>query len=280
MSQVNKENTLFLFVSKSGNTFEVLSILQYMLEEGYNKNNFHFMTQDSKSKMREIADKNNISYSLLNNNLGGRFSVLSLSTFLPLDLVGCNWTEIKNSALNFYINETKNSFQISSGLINFYLNNYQNGKNISCFMPYSSRLSSFSEWIMQLFGESLGKKNVGDYPVALTPISYLGPKDQHSQLQLVLDGPKDKTLSFFNFDNNIFESKLNELSKIEQIATIGALKEVGVPYIEISSKNLDENYLGVLFIIFEITVSIIALRLGVNPFDQPAVELIKKRINK
>ena len=150
MSQVNKENTLFLFVSKSGNTFEVLSILQYMLEEGYNKNNFHFMTQDSKSKMREIADKNNISYSLLNNNLGGRFSVLSLSTFLPLDLVGCNWTEIKNSALNFYINETKNSFQISSGLINFYLNNYQNGKNISCFMPYSSRLSSFSEWIMQL----------------------------------------------------------------------------------------------------------------------------------
>ena len=280
MSQVNKENTLFLFVSKSGNTFEVLSILQYMLEEGYNKNNFHFMTQDSKSKMREIADKNNISYSLLNNNLGGRFSVLSLSTFLPLDLVGCNWTEIKNSALNFYINETKNSFQISSGLINFYLNNYQNGKNISCFMPYSSRLSSFSEWIMQLFGESLGKKNVGDYPVALTPISYLGPKDQHSQLQLVLDGPKDKTLSFFNFDNNIFESKLNELSRIEQIATIGALKEVGVPYIEISSKNLDENYLGVLFIIFEITVSIIALRLGVNPFDQPAVELIKKRINK
>mgnify|MGYP003314602209 CR=1 FL=1 len=223
----------------------------------------------------EIAIKNNIPITNVNENLGGRYSVLSISTFLPLELIGCDWYKIKKSALDFYNFDKKNSFKICSSLINFYMNNYQNGKNISCFMPYTSRLSSFSEWIMQLFGESLGKKNLGGYPVALTPINYLGPKDQHSQLQLVLDGPPDKTMTFFRVNKN---EGLNKYSNIEQRATAQALDEVNVPYIEIELEDLNESSLGIIFIIYQIVVSVIGLKLGVNPFDQPAVELIKKKI--
>lgn len=275
ITEIDKNKALFLFVSKSGNTYEVISLLNHMLKEGFKKERFHFITQPIPSQLEKFGIKNNIAITNVNENLGGRYSVLSISTFLPLELIGCDWYKIKESALNFYNSEKENSFKICSSLINFYMNNYQNGKNISCFMPYTSRLSSFSEWIMQLFGESLGKKNLGGYPVALTPINYLGPKDQHSQLQLVLDGPPDKTMTFFRVNKN---EGLNKYSNIEQRATAQALNEVNVPYIEIELDELDESSLGIIFIIYEIVVSVIGLKLGVNPFDQPAVELIKKKI--
>ena len=275
IGEIDKNKALFLFVSKSGNTYEVISLLEHMIKEGFKKDRFHFITQSLSSQLKKFAIKNNVAITNVNENLGGRYSVLSISTFLPLELIGCNWRKIKKSALDFYNSDKKNSFKICSSLINFYMNNYQNGKNISCFMPYTSRLSSFSEWMMQLFGESLGKKNLGGYPVALTPINYLGPKDQHSQLQLVLDGPPDKTMTFFRVNKN---EGLNKYSNIEQIATAQALDEVNVPYIEIELEDLNESSLGIIFIIYEIVVSIIGLKLGVNPFDQPAVELIKKKI--
>ena len=275
IGEIDKNKALFLFVSKSGNTYEVISLLEHIIKKGFKKDRFHFITQPLSSQLKKFAIKNNIAITNVNENLGGRYSVLSISTFLPLELIGCNWHKIKKSALDFYNSDKKNSFKICSSLINFYMNNYQNGKNISCFMPYTSRLSSFSEWIMQLFGESLGKKNLGGYPVALTPVNYLGPKDQHSQLQLVLDGPPDKTMTFFRVNKN---EGLNKYSNIEQIATAQALDEVNVPYIEIELEDLNESSLGIIFIIYEIVVSIIGLKLGVNPFDQPAVELIKKKI--
>ena len=275
IAEIDKNKALFLFVSKSGNTYEVISLLDHMVKEGFKKDRFHFITQPLSSRLEKFAIKNNIAITNVNENLGGRYSVLSISTFLPLELIGCDWYKIKKSALDFYNFDKKNSFKICSSLINFYMNNYQNGKNISCFMPYTSRLSSFSEWIMQLFGESLGKKNLGGYPVALTPINYLGPKDQHSQLQLVLDGPPDKTMTFFRVNKN---EGLNKYSNIEQRATAQALDEVNVPYIEIELEDLNESSLGIIFIIYQIVVSVIGLKLGVNPFDQPAVELIKKKI--
>ena len=91
----------------------------------------------------------------------------------------------------------------------------------------------------------------------------------------MLDGPPDKTMTFFRVNKN---EGLNKYSNIEQRATAQALDEVNVPYIEIELEDLNESSLGIIFIIYQIVVSVIGLKLGVNPFDQPAVELIKKKI--
>ena len=101
-----------------------------------------------------------------------------------------------DGALNFLETQKKTNFILIESVCNFLINNYRNGKNILCLMPYDNHLDSFSEWLMQLIGESIGKENLGGYSVGLTPIKYLGPKDQHSQMQLILDGPKDKSCIF------------------------------------------------------------------------------------
>ena len=128
---------------------------------------------------------------------------------------------------------------------------------------------------MQLWGESLGKIKSDGSNIGLTPIKYLGPKDQHSQMQLALDGPKDKTFTFISLKNkSIFGSLVNK----EKSATIEALNKRGVPNIEFRLGSLSEESIGSLFLIFELTTIMLAKKLKINPFNQPAVELIKKNL--
>ena len=272
-----KEKSLYLFISKSGNTNEVLSIFNFFSESLKETKNFFFITQEKDSILNQISIEKNIKVFNVNENLGGRFSVISPSTFLPLGFANYNWKKIQDGAINFLSSEENNNFNITSSLLNFYLNNYRNGRNITCIMPYHSNLNSLAEWMMQLIAESTGKKNLGGYPLGITPVKYSGPKDEHSQMQLLLDGPPDKTLLFL-ISSEDKKDFFSDLILEHQKATAGALNERNVPNIEITINNINEESLGALFLLFQISISLLGPKLNINPFDQPGVELIKKRL--
>ena len=159
-------------------------------------------------------------------------------------------------------------------LVNFHYVNYLLVRDISILMSYKDSLNSFGEWFMQLWGESLGKKNIG-----LTPISYIGPKDQHSQMQLVLDGPKNKTLTFVLIQSSLKgNNKLEELTANEYHATVDACTKRNIPVVSFQIERLTMKSLSSLIIIFELATILLAKQLKVNPFNQPGVELIKKKL--
>ena len=164
-------------------------------------------------------------------------------------------------------------------------------------MPYSSHLNNFSEWFAQLWAESLGKKYTLTNKLVRagsTPVKALGATDQHSQLQLYLEGPEDKLITFLKlekFSEPILipepETGLEELSWLtghtieellntELFATCASLAREGKPSITITIPELSAYYLGMLFYLFELVTVICAGLWNVNPFDQPGVELGKK----
>ena len=156
-------------------------------------------------------------------------------------------------------------------------------------MPYSTKLADFSAWYVQLWAESLGKRGLGQ-----TPIPATGATDQHSQLQLFMEGPKDKFMTFigiqksstpvelpkFDVDVEAFSylsgHTMHELIRSEMLSTERALAENGVPSVRIELPQLDAYHLGTLFMFFEMSVAITGELLGINAFDQPGVELSKK----
>lgn len=276
---LNINQTMFLFISKSGNTFEVITLFNEVLKKINSSENVFFITDTNNSKLNKIAKEKNIKVFDVNKELGGRFSVLSKSTYIPCQINNFNWLEMHDGALNFLETQKKTNFILIESVCNFLINNYRNGKNILCLMPYDNHLDSFSEWLMQLIGESIGKENLGGYSVGLTPIKYLGPKDQHSQMQLILDGPKDKVVFLLSSKkSNSINKSIDDANLLELNATEAALKEKHIPTLKMEIEDMSPADLGSLFIMFELIITLIGIRLGINPFDQPAVELIKKRL--
>ncbi|MBT4435596.1 hypothetical protein HOD02_04715, partial [bacterium] len=247
--------SIFVFISKSGETFEIKNLLKETVKRIVAKNiklsqRLIFITEENKSYLNRFGKKNAIPTYQVNKNLGGRFSVLSKSTFLPCELINLNWKKILSGAFNCYNELSNKDFILINNLVEFYYRNYLKGKKITVMMPYTESLISFSEWFMQLWGESLGKIKSDGSNIGLTPIKYLGPKDQHSQMQLALDGPKDKTFTFISLKNkSIFGSLVNK----EKSATVEALNKRGVPNIEFRLGSLTEESIGSLFLIFELT---------------------------
>jgi glucose-6-phosphate isomerase len=161
---------------------------------------------------------------------------------------------------------------------------YKEGKNMLVVFAYKDYLFGIADWFRQLWAESLGKESKGQ-----TPIKALGVTDQHSQLQLYQDGPKDKAILVidssprcdFKIENDygfgyLKGKTLSEIMEIERDSTIRALKESGVDVAYLKLKRNDEFALGALFISLMIATAKAGEVLGVNPFDQPGVELGKK----
>ena len=198
---------------------------------------------------------------------------------IPCELAGINSREILTGAKDTYEKLRRERFISVTRLANFYYNNYLDGKSISIVMPYKDNLNSFGEWFMQLWGESLGKQGASRKNIGLTPINYLGPRDQHSQMQLVLDGPKNKTITFITVrKSQVSNKRLENLALLEQSATFEATTERKIPSVKFETRRLDGPALGSIFLIFQLTAILLAKNLNINPFDQPAVELIKKRL--
>jgi len=158
-----------------------------------------------------------------------------------------------------------------NGLLHYLLNK-DHGKTISVMMPYSDCLYDFGRWYAQLWGESLGKEGKGQ-----TPLVALGPQDQHSLAQLFLDGPKDKVVTIMTVKTHA-KDPLGQLLLREASATAQALHEKKCPCVSIHLDDLSPQTLGELLMSYQIQTAFTGHLMGINPYDQPAVELIKRRI--
>ena len=278
----NKENKILnLVVSKSGNTLETISNFNIFVKK--NDKNI-FITENRNSYLNNLAKNLKAEIIHHNNFIGGRYSVLSEVGMLPAELAGLNPKKFKQ--LNFLINN-KN---FVNGLMNNVastINLVKKKKYASIILNYDEKSENLFKWYQQLIAESLGKKSKGILPV----ISSM-PKDNHSLMQLYLDGPKKNFYTFFNVlnekslkinNNKILYShrylKNKSLAKIlysQKLAAEKVFLRKKIPFRSFEVLKRNEKTLGELFCFFILETILLGRSLNVNPFDQPSVELIKK----
>ncbi len=279
--KINK--VLFIIISKSGNTVETISNFFSLRIIKKKSKNLIIISEKKDNLLSNLAKQLEIYHVEHNPNIGGRYSVLSEVGILPAYLMGINIQKLRKNILNFLIKKNL-SFLKDSAIKLSCLMSSKKIKNI-IFLNYSPEIEKFLLWSQQLIAESLGKKEKGLFPVISN-----APKDHHSLLQLYLDGPKDKIfhifslkessplkLNFKKFNINFFLEKknINEIKDAQKKALIQILKEKKIPYREFRVKKLSEEALGELFAYFMVETIIVGKLIGINPFDQPAVEKIK-----
>ncbi|MBW9220033.1 glucose-6-phosphate isomerase [Methanothermococcus sp. SCGC AD-155-N22] len=280
---VDLRETLVFVVSKSGNTVETLAnffiLRERMKEEGCKGDNIVIIS--SGGMLKEIGEREGYEMFEIPENVVGRFSVLSSVGLVPLSCMDVDIDKLVSGARDMdKLCRREDVFKnpaLMNALIHYIFLN--RGRSISVIMPYIERLYRFDMWYRQLWAESLGKDGKGQ-----TPVAALGAKDQHSQLQLYLDGPKDKIITFikvrrFNGDFTIRYKghyldghSLSQLINFQQLGTERTLTSKGVPNVSIVLEELDEYSLGKLIYMYEMTTAFMGEMLGVNAFDQPAVE--------
>ena len=275
------KNTLNLIISKSGNTLE--TIVNSNIFTNKSQKNV-FLTENRNSYLFNLAKKLKADIVFHNNYIGGRYSVLSEVGMLPAELMG-----LKESKFKQYDSLIKNK-NFLNGLVSSVSNilNYtKKGKTNSIILNYDENSSDLFSWYQQLVAESLGKKGKGILPL----VSNL-PKDNHSLMQLYLDGVKNNFFTFFFVNEKKSDFKINNellykshaylknknLEKIKEIqfqATQKVFKKRNIPFRSFYINKRDEQTLGELFTFFILETILLGKALKVNPFDQPAVELIK-----
>lgn len=280
---IDPKETLFNVITKSGTTAETLSNFFYFLKLlKANTNNWkeHLVfTTGGKGFLREFADENNIKTYPVPEDVGGRYSVLSEVGLFPAALSGIDILALLEGASDAVENE---HVPVNYAALQHYF--YKKGKHISIFMPYSKKLESMADWFCQLWAESLGKNE----HTGPTPVKALGTTDQHSQIQLYMEGPRDKVITFLNvrkgcpelqldFEGHFLGDKfIGKIFQAESTATIKALTEVGRPNMSFEIPEIDAYNIGELIYQLEMACCITGYMFGVNPFDQPGVELGKK----
>ena len=274
-----------IVISKSGNTTETIVNANILIKK---KDKNIFITEDKPSYLNLLAKKLRADIIHHNNFIGGRYSVLSEVGMLPAELMGLSPKKFKQ--LNFLIKKRNfiNSL-ISSVSSTLYL--MQKRKYNSIIINYDEKSENLFKWYQQLVAESLGKKNIG-----ILPIVSIMPRDNHSVMQLYLDGFKNNFFTFFY----VYDSKFDKIrnSKIlfqqdylknknsssilyaQKKATENVFINKNIPFRSFEVKKRDEKTLGELFCFFILETILIGKALNLNPYDQPAVELIKKETKK
>ena len=284
--KLNKnKNTLNVVISKSGNTLETISNVNIIINK---KDKNIFITENTNNHLRHLASKLKSEIINHNNFIGGRYSVLSEVGMLPISLIGFNEKKFKQ-----FNNLIKNKNFINNLINNvstiFHFSRKKNYNSI--VLNYDEKSEDLFKWYQQLFAESLGKKQNGILPVISTM-----PKDNHSLMQLYLDGPKNNFFTFFDVveknsskinNNKIF--KKFEFLKNKDIFTIisaqkNATKKVflkkKIPFRCIQVQKRSEETLGELFSFFILETILLGKLMKINPYNQPSVELIKKETFK
>ena len=297
LNNIDLKKTGIVVVSKSGETIETLS--QFFLIKDFSKNivkdfsrNLYIITENKNSTLKRIQEELNCSYYEHSKLIGGRYSIFSLVGMVPAELSNLSSEKIHGGGAKILNQMMKakiiHEFPPALAALNNY-NLIKQGINQNILMPYSDSLLNFSMWVRQLWGESLGKDGKGS-----TPISGLGTIDQHSQLQLYLDGPKDKFITIISLKNkkksrelncrvsknfiykNLHKKTMNDLLTAETIATFETLKKKNIPIRMIELESNKEETIGSLLMHFFLETIFTCYLLEVNPFDQPAVEEGKK----
>lgn len=293
LNKIDLEDALFIVISKSGTTIETISIFKYLHSKiKINSSNCVIITGDN-TKLDKYAKLNEIKVFRLDENIGGRFSVFSVVGLVPLCIMGIDIDKLLNGC-----KLVEQSFFNQQGYYDdimqkarFMVEN-KNRFNINIIFSYSSLLEGFNKWYIQLWGESLGKININNTKQALTPIALTGPVDQHSFLQLIMEGKRDKTVTFIKIEDfeddttipNISLENLEELDYIHNIkfkdminhqadATIQAVEGLkDIPCDVITIEKQDELNLAKLMYSFELLTSVIGEFVQINTYDQPGVE--------
>ena len=275
--------SLNLVISKSGNTLETI-----VNENIFSGNNKLYITENNNNYLRNTALRLKKEIIEHKNFIGGRYSVLSEVGMLPAELMG-----LKSNKFKRFDKLISNQSFVNSLLVNVNMlyNFIKKGKTNSIILNYDESSYNLFRWYQQLVAESLGKNSKGVLPI----ISEM-PKDNHSLMQLYLDGNKNSFFTFFDiknynspkikkkkiFSNYKYLKKHNLLSvkSAQKQATINVFREKGIPFrtFEVLKKN--EETLGDLFNFFMLETILLGKMLKINPYDQPAVELIKKETKK
>ena len=281
----NKKINLNLIISKSGNTLETIANANTLIKR---REKNIIITENKDSYLTNLAAKLKAEIFEHKNYVGGRYSVLSEVGMLPAELMNLNENKFKQ--FNTLI---KNKYFLSNLVSNVTatLNLIKSGKYTSIILNYDEQSENLFKWYQQLIAESLGKKSKG-----LLPIISSMPKDNHSLMQLYLDGPKKSFYTFFNvLDNreikikssNILNShkylRNHSIEKIKQsqmLATENIFRFKKIPFRSFRVLKRDEKSLGELFCFFILETILLGRALRVNPFDQPSVELLKKETKK
>lgn len=301
----NLNDCLFYFVSKSGGTAETLAALAIITQflslknvkpEDY-KNYFIFATDQSKSELLDIAKTYDIKTLEVPSAVGGRFSALTPVGYLPALYAGLNIDQLLQGAKDaqrMILNDQEANDLYKCADFLYTLKN-ECGINQTVMMPYSSKLRNFSFWFSQLWGESLGKKlNLKGEVVStgLTPLASYGATDQHSIVQLFMEGPNDKAFILIEVENfthdyslsspisspnlnKLSEFSLGDLIKAELEGTIKALDENQRNVIHLKISKNDEYHMAYMIMFFEALTVVMGDYLEIDPFNQPGVELGK-----
>ena len=282
--QSNKKH-LNLVISKSGNTLETIINSNFFINR--NDKNI-FITENKKNYLHSLAQKLKADIIHHNDYIGGRYSVLSEVGMLPAELMG-----LKSSNFRQFNSLIKNKKFMNSLIQNVSSTLYyiKNKKFNSIILNYDEKSQNLFYWYQQLIAESLGKKNKG-----LLPIVSSLPKDNHSVMQLYLDGFKNNFYTFFyvhenktkkiNAENLLSSHKflknknLNHIIFAQKKATENVFNRKKIPFRSFEIKKRDEKTLGELFTFFILETILLGNSLKINPYDQPAVELIKKETKK
>ena len=275
----NKINQFNIIISKSGNTLETLTNLNYQKV----KKNCLFITENKNSYLRNLALKLKSEIIEHNNFIGGRYSVLSETGMIPAFFMGLepnNFKRLDNLiSSNKFINML--TYNVSS-IFSF----HQKKKNNSIILNYDENSNNLFYWYQQLVAESLGKSSKGILPI-VSPV----PKDNHSVMQLYLDGFKKNFFTFFyvmdndlkKIDNNsllgshkyLRNKKMSDILYSQFRATQNVFLKKKIPFRSFIIKKRDEKTLGELFAFFILETILLGKALNINPYDQPAVESIK-----
>lgn len=299
---VRLERTLFIVISKSGGTAETMAqylVVRHHLEQHDlgARDHMVFITDPAKGALRPIAQRDQIPALDIPANVGGRFSVLSPVGILPAALMGINTGAMLTGAGDMAARCLSTTLKDNpAGLYATlqFIADSTLGKHVHVMMPYSDALRDIAAWFVQLWAESLGKarRDSGEH-VGPTPLAALGATDQHSQVQLFMEGPADKTVTFIAVPrgNDVEIPKLHgdvpdlsylgghslgEVLDIERRATAGALAKRGRPNMTIRLDDVSPASVGALFMLLEVATVFAGGLYDVNPLDQPGVELGKR----
>jgi glucose-6-phosphate isomerase len=296
---IDKEKTLFIVVSKSGSTIETISIFKEIIERfsldfsDGDREQVMVITDES-SNLHKFAEHYGIKSYFIPKNVGGRFSVLSAVGVVPLTIAGYDVKSILEGAslmVERFFSGKENHLLKKAAL----LSAHKKETPMNVIFSYANCLEDFTKWYVQLWGESLGKIDKHGNHTGLTPIGHIGSVDQHSFLQLIMQGPRDKSVTFIKVDDFEKEMKIpninlkflektdyingysfNELIDGECEATKESIVKQGINVDKITMGSLEEKNVGELILYYELLTSLCGIMLKVNTYDQPGVEVGKQ----
>ena len=280
----NLNNSCFVVVSKSGDTLETITNFSSIFSKQLFKKKLVIITEFKNNSLMEIGNKYKAEIIQHKDFIGGRYSVLSEPAMFPAALMGLQLKEFKNLKVLIRHKDFVSSLVRNVAVI-YTLN--KKGINNSIILNYDSSLNDLGYWYQQLVAESLGKHGKG-----INPMISFAPKDHHSLLQLYLDGPKDKFFTFLKIFKKENKYKINantipsrfaflKNKNIQFVidaqckATQSIFRLKKIPFRQITLKEKNEKELGKIFTFFVLETILLSRLMNVNPFDQPAVEMVK-----